>query len=48
MSIREYDKDQLRKPMGVDLALSLPLQGPAQEDPLVFWTEHPSENTLVT
>ncbi len=47
MSIREYDKDQLSKPRGVELAPSLPLQAPAQEDPLVFWTEHPSENTLV-
>lgn len=47
MSIREYDKDHLRKPKVVDLAPSLPLQGPAQEDPLVFWTEHPSENALV-
>lgn len=47
MSIREYSKDQLSKHTGVELAPSLPLQAPAQEDPLVFWTEHPSENTLV-
>lgn len=47
MSIREYDKDQLGKRTGVELVPSLPLQAPAQEDPLVFWTEHPTENTLV-
>lgn len=46
MSIREYNKDQLGKHKYLDLA-PMPLQAPIQEDPLLFWTEHPTENFFV-
>lgn len=46
MSIREYKKDQLTKHAGVEL-VQPPLQAPVQDDHLIFWTEHPTENFLV-
>lgn len=47
MSIRHYEKDHLKGHAGVELvALDSPIQ-PEHEDPLKFWTEHPTENTLI-
>ncbi|WP_417282881.1 hypothetical protein [Comamonas sp.] len=45
MSIRNKNKDHLKEQRGVELvALSL---APTSEDPLRFWTNHPTSNTLV-
>lgn len=45
MSIRNQNKDHLREHGGVDLVA--PVLAPASDDPLRFWTDHPTEPTLV-
>lgn len=45
MSIRNKNKDHLREHAGVELVA--PVVTPTSGDPLRFWTEHPTENTLI-
>jgi hypothetical protein len=45
MSVRNKDKDHLQEHGGVELVT--PLLSPTSDDPLRFWTDHPTENTLV-
>lgn len=43
MSIREYDKDHLKKYTGVGPATFDGLNAPESDDPLIFWTKHETE-----
>lgn len=45
MSIRNQNKDHLKEHGGVELVESS--LAPMSDDPLRFWTNHPTENTLV-
>lgn len=45
MSISKKNKDHLKEHAGV--ALAAPFVAPKSDDPLRFWTNHPTENTLV-
>lgn len=45
MTIRNKVKDHLKKHGGVELVA--PTIAPKSDDPLRFWTNHPTENTLV-
>lgn len=45
MSIRSKNKDHLKKHGGVELVE--PALAPTIDDPLRFWTNHPTENTIV-
>lgn len=45
MSIRNKNKDHLKEHGGVELVE--PTLAPTSDDPLRFWTNHPTENTLV-
>lgn len=45
MTIRNRSKDHLKGHGGVGLVV--PAMAPASDDPLRFWTGHPTENTLV-
>jgi hypothetical protein len=45
MSIKNKNKDHLKVHAGVMLVV--PQEAPNSDDPLVFWTGHPSENTQV-
>lgn len=45
MSIRNKSKDHLKEHGGVELIETL--LAPTSDDPLRFWTNHPTENTLV-
>lgn len=45
MSIRNKSKDHLKEHGGVELVE--PTLAPTSNDPLRFWTSHPTENTLV-
>lgn len=45
MSIQNMNKDHLKEHSGVQLVE--PVLAPTSEDPLRFWTNHPSENTAV-
>lgn len=45
MSIRNEKKDQLHGYRGIELVV--PTAAPISKDPLRFWTDHPTENTLV-
>lgn len=45
MSIKNKNKDHLKEHAGVKLVL--PQEAPTSDDPLVFWTGHPTENTQV-
>lgn len=47
MSIRHYKKDYLKEYAGVELATPASPTLLEYEDPLKFWTEHPTENTLI-
>ncbi len=47
MSIRHYEKDHLKEHAGVELATLEPPALPEHRDLLKFWTEHPTENTLI-
>lgn len=45
MSIRNKNKDHLKEHGGVELVA--PAVAPTSDDPLRFWTGHPTENTLI-
>ena len=45
MSIRTKNKDHLKEHGGVELVQALLV--PTNDGPLRFWTNHPSENSLV-
>lgn len=45
MSIRNKKKDHLKDQGGVELVV--PAVAPTSDDPLRFWTGHPTENTLI-
>jgi len=47
VSIRHYEKDQLKEHAGVELVELEPPALPEHRDLLKFWTEHPTENMLV-
>jgi len=47
VSIRHYKKDYLKGHAGVELATPASPTLLEYEDPLKFWTEHPTENTLI-
>lgn len=45
MNIRNKNKDQLKIHTSIELVL--PATAPTSDDPLRFWTGHPTENTLI-
>lgn len=45
MSVRNKNKDHLKKHGGIELMEAA--LAPQSDDPLRFWTQHPTENTLV-
>ncbi len=47
MSIGKKDKDHLKKHAGVSAVGGEPTEPPKSDDPLYFWTNHPTENYAV-
>lgn len=45
MSVRNKNKDHLKQHGGIELVEAAP--APQSDNPLRFWTQHPTENTLV-